>query len=246
MATEVFANNASTTLNGAINNSVTSLVVTSASQFPSSGNFRIIIDSEIMIVTAVSGTTFTVTRNAESTVAASHSNGATVTCILTAGAIAAIPYKSGTVVQVVNAQDAAVATGTTTIPFDNTIPQNTEGTQFISASITPTSASNKLLITATLNASSGTGDRRITAALFQDTTANALAVRTIQATSAQATVAFPLGLAYYMTAGTTSSTTFKIRIGANAASTITFNGESASGLFNGTFFSSLTITEIAV
>jgi len=90
MATEQFANNASTTLNGGINNAVTSLVVTSASGFPSSGNFRIIIDSEIMIVTAVSGTTFTVTRNAESTSAASHSNGAAVTCILTAGSIAAL------------------------------------------------------------------------------------------------------------------------------------------------------------
>lgn len=84
---EQFANNASTTLSGTINNSVTSLTVASASGFPSSGNFRIIIDSEIMLVTAVSGTTFTITRAQEGTTAASHTSGATITHILTSGAL---------------------------------------------------------------------------------------------------------------------------------------------------------------
>jgi hypothetical protein len=82
---EQYTNSASTTLNGSINNSVTSLVVTSATPFPTTGNFRILIDSELMLVTAVSSTTFTVTRGIESTSAASHSSGATVTEILTAG-----------------------------------------------------------------------------------------------------------------------------------------------------------------
>jgi hypothetical protein len=89
MATvEVYANNAATTLNGGINNVVTSLIVTSASGFPSTGNFRILVDAEIMLVTAVSGTTFTVTRGVESTTATTHGNGAAVTHILTAGSLA--------------------------------------------------------------------------------------------------------------------------------------------------------------
>ncbi len=90
MATEKLANNASTTLNGNINNSTTSVVVTSASGFPTSGNFRILIGNEILLVTAVSGTTFTVaTRGSiESTGAASHATGSQVTHILTAGALA--------------------------------------------------------------------------------------------------------------------------------------------------------------
>lgn len=87
MATEKFTNSASSTLNGAINNSVTSLVITSGASFPSAGQFRILIDTEIMIVTAVSGTTYTVTRGAEGTTAASHSNAATITHIYTAGAM---------------------------------------------------------------------------------------------------------------------------------------------------------------
>jgi len=92
VTTEVFANNASTTLSAAITTTgATSCTVTSASApFPTTGNFRIIIDSELMIVTAVSGTTFTITRGAEGTTAATHSNGATVTSIVTKGAIQAL------------------------------------------------------------------------------------------------------------------------------------------------------------
>ena len=83
MAAEQFANNAQSTLNGALDNSQLTLVVTSAASFPTQGNFRVLIDSEIMLVTGVSGSTFTVTRGAESTTPATHSNGATVTQVVT-------------------------------------------------------------------------------------------------------------------------------------------------------------------
>jgi hypothetical protein len=107
MAIELFANNATTTLNGGINSAVTSLVVASAAAFPSSGNFRILIDSEYMLVTAVSGTTFTVTRAAEGSTAASHANGATVTCILTAGAVGQLRVGVGALVTNNSAQSIA-------------------------------------------------------------------------------------------------------------------------------------------
>lgn len=84
---ELFANNASSTLNGSITAGATSLVVASAANFPAGGNFRLLIDSEIMLVTAVSTNTLTVTRGQEGTTAVNHSNGAVVTDILTAGAL---------------------------------------------------------------------------------------------------------------------------------------------------------------
>jgi len=69
-----------TTLNGAINNSVTTLTLTDASQFPSSGTNFIIIGSEEISYTGVSGNTLTgLTRGVAGTTAASHSDGATVT-----------------------------------------------------------------------------------------------------------------------------------------------------------------------
>ena len=69
-----------TTLNGAINSAVTTLTLADASQFPSSGTNFIIIDSEEICYTGVSGNTLTgLTRGVAGTTAASHSDGATVT-----------------------------------------------------------------------------------------------------------------------------------------------------------------------
>lgn len=81
--TEQFANLAITTLSGGINNVQTTVTVADATGFPPSGDFRIVIDRELMLVTAVSGSTFTVTRGIEGTTAATHNDGADVACVLT-------------------------------------------------------------------------------------------------------------------------------------------------------------------
>lgn len=85
--TEQLANNAITTLNGGITSTATSLIVNSAALFPTSPQFRILVDSELMLVTGVSGTTFTVSRGVESTTQTSHNSGANVALVLTVGAI---------------------------------------------------------------------------------------------------------------------------------------------------------------
>jgi len=69
-----------TTLNGAINDSVTSIVLTDASQFPDTGTNFVIIDSEEISYTGITNNTLTgCTRGVAGTTAASHSDGATVT-----------------------------------------------------------------------------------------------------------------------------------------------------------------------
>ncbi len=69
-----------TTLNGAINDSTTTIVLTDASQFPSSGTNFIKIGTEEISYTGVSTNTLTgVTRGVRNTTAASHSDGATIT-----------------------------------------------------------------------------------------------------------------------------------------------------------------------
>ena len=71
-----------TTLNGAINASVTSVVVNSVANLPANGlPFIVIVDSEKLKITAISGTTLTVVRGYKSTTAASHLTGASVTVI---------------------------------------------------------------------------------------------------------------------------------------------------------------------
>jgi len=88
MAYERFANGGLSSLSAGIDNATTSLTVASAVGFPTGGNFRIVIDSEIMLVTSVQGQTFTVTRGAEGTTAASHLAAAAVFHVLTAGSLA--------------------------------------------------------------------------------------------------------------------------------------------------------------
>lgn len=87
---EQYTNNASTTLNGGISNAVTTIVVTSATGFPTAGNFRLKIESELLLVTAVSGTSWTVTRGIEGTAGAVHADLTAVQHLVTAGALDSI------------------------------------------------------------------------------------------------------------------------------------------------------------
>lgn len=153
------------------------------------------------------------------------------------------PAPSGSVVQTVIASTSAVATGTTVMPSDDTIPQNTEGDEYITASITPTNTNNKLLIN--FNGwPSASILVTMCGALFQDSTANALAA--VASTCAGVQFLNPMVLTYSMTAGTTSSTTFKVRIGPASAATITLNGQNGGRWFGGRASTTLIITEIKV
>lgn len=148
---------------------------------------------------------------------------------------------TGFPVQIVDTMSSAVATGTTTIPFDDTIPQNTEGDEYMTLSITPKSATNKLVIRVTALLSNSAANRELIGALFQDSNANALAANCVF--MATATGRCIVILEHEMTAGTTLSTTFKFRAGADAAGTTTFNGLSAGRLFGAITKSSMVITE---
>ncbi len=90
MAHEAFANAYTTTLNGAVNNSTTTVAVNDAPTgdlASTSRQWRLLVDSEIMLVTSVTGSTLTVTRGAEGTTAAAHSNAATATNLVTKAAL---------------------------------------------------------------------------------------------------------------------------------------------------------------
>src|SRR5690242_2724335 len=67
----------------------TSIVVMDASRFPdpASGNYRLLCDSELMLVTGKTSNTLTVTRGIEGTTAAVHGANTSCIVILTAGAI---------------------------------------------------------------------------------------------------------------------------------------------------------------
>tara|TARA_Y100000356_G_scaffold46092_1_gene36372 strand:+ start:183 stop:770 length:588 start_codon:yes stop_codon:yes gene_type:complete len=151
----------------------------------------------------------------------------------------------GKLVQMVSSVDGAVATGTTVFPVDDTIPQNTEGVEYMSLAITPTNASNKLVIQFTGSfAVNDTGGAGVGSALFQDSTAGALAATTHDSNGSHER--YQHTIQHVMAAGTTSATTFKIRAGYVTSATVTFNGSNTSRQFGGVNASSLIIWEYEV
>jgi hypothetical protein len=85
-----FSDTAYTTLNGAINNSVTTITVVSTAGFLTAGQIR--IESEVITYTGITSTTFTgCTRGARGSANAAHATGVAVTKIQSPAANTAVP-----------------------------------------------------------------------------------------------------------------------------------------------------------
>lgn len=129
-----------------------------------------------------------------------------------------------------------------TIPADNTIPQISEGTEVLSLSITPTSATNRLRISFSAfgDASSGTGIN--TLAVFRDAVTDALCAKGYG--RGDGSVVNGGNLVFEYVAGTTSAVTISARAG-NSTGTLYINGNSAgTAFYGGVGFSTLVVEEL--
>lgn len=143
--------------------------------------------------------------------------------------------------QTATATRTTVGTGTTQIPGDDTIPQITEGDEYLTISFTPVNASSKLKIRASCTAAHSVAGVGLVLAIFQDAIANALAVD--WATTPAINYCVPLNAYHEMTAGTTSAITFRLRLGGNAAGTTTVNGATGARLYGGVGLLRITVDE---
>lgn len=174
------------------------------------------------------------------------------TGLATAGTYAAAPTRAqvfgpgvplpGHVVQSQVTQTGALATGTTIIPFDDTIPQSTEGDQYMSQAITPSSAANLLDIAAGLELTNSSAQAALAVALFQDSVANALA--TVAQSVGSSGWLQTITCAHRMLAATTAATTLKARAGGELAGTTSFNGSGGARKYGGVSSSYLKIAEV--
>jgi len=211
-----------------------------------SGNFAP-LDRSVTLAKMASGTDGNLISYDSSGNPAYVSTGNSGDVLVSAGAGAPPTFSAlttGKVLQVVSTQTGASSTTTTIMPRDDTIPQNTEGFEVMTLAITPTSSSNKLLIEV-LTFTGFSADNNSCVALFQDSTAGALASAN---TGYAVSTILPTQnghIRHYMTAGTTSETTFKVRCGSAASGTTTFNGGNGARTMGGTLCSSITITEIS-
>jgi len=155
---------------------------------------------------------------------------------------------SSLVVQQVTSVVTASTTGTTAIPYDDSIPLNTEGDEYITVTITPTNASNILEFFGNVFFGEvANSDVPGTMALFQDSTANAIwagPLGNAGATASPAQGPMASTLYFRMTAGTTSATTFKLRAGLVNTTGLRINGSVASRIYGGVAASYLIVKEM--
>lgn len=159
-----------------------------------------------------------------------------------AGTIEVNTKGSGKLLQQVNTQTGAVNSGTTIFPEDDTIPQNTEGDEYMTIAITPKSATSTLMIEAHIFYSQSAGTRG-GAGLFKDSDADALSFTSnfIKDSTSMGN----MQVFYSETSGNTTARTYKIRCGnIQNAGTFTFNGQAGSRKFGGTVLSTIRIIEI--
>lgn len=141
---------------------------------------------------------------------------------------------------------SGLVSATAQIPFDDTIPQSSEGTEVMSISFTPSSSTSDLIIEAcAFGASSSTGnDGGVCLALFKDSETDARAA-VFSATpfggaDAQLNQSY---LLYKMTAGTTSPITFSVRLGSPTATAVSMNGITSQRRYGGVATSWIKVTE---
>jgi len=145
---------------------------------------------------------------------------------------------SGIVVQQKRAIRQTFLSCPTLIPFDNSIPQITEGTEVLTAAITPLNASNIILIEFSGELATPAAGAAISA-IFQDSIANALAASAMASQVGLSNV----HVRHYLTAGSTSARTYRVRCGANnGASEI--NGTGGAQWALGRAATVLTVTEM--
>lgn len=113
--------------------------------------------------------------------------------------------RTGDVVQVINYQVSASTTGATAIPMDDTIPQITEGVEFMSAVVVPTSVCNELHIDVVGWVTTNVYNKNLLSALFNGSSNALSACLSYTGENAQAV---PHSIKYKQIAGTVSSITF--------------------------------------
>lgn len=153
----------------------------------------------------------------------------------------------GQVVQVRRKSHAGGATsyGGTAAVIDNTIPQNTEGVEItdLATAITPRSALNLLRAEFALASLSIGSVAQVMVGIFRDSTADAVwATDVLPGTGGNV---LRLIAQTEFLAGTTSSTTTKLRVGVNGGASVRIGADNAgAAVFGGVSKSTATITEI--
>lgn len=165
----------------------------------------------------------------------------TITSTGATGTLTAISRNSGRVLQSVSATPYTTNENlSVVIPFDDTIPQATEGTQVLTLTITPTSATSKVRLRFRGEGSKSAAGALI-GAIFRSGQSDAIRAGYVLIASSNATG--ELTLEVDDTPATTSPVTYAVRVGGDSGS-VRMNGNSAGRLLGGAAGATLTAEEI--
>jgi hypothetical protein len=149
-------------------------------------------------------------------------------------------------IQVVSAQSDAKMSSTDVIPWDNTKPQRTEGKEYLTATITPTSTTSKLLIEFIAPQWAGNGTQFPILGIFRSDQLDALLGYGGCINTAGTGFYCAVAVSVETVAGTTSALTISVRFGPDSAGTVYMNADDNNDQYlGGTWITHLKVTEIA-
>ncbi|MGV8954787.1 MAG: hypothetical protein ACOH2M_27060 [Cypionkella sp.] len=129
------------------------------------------------------------------------------------------------------------------IPYDDTIPQSTEGVEILTVSLAASSPTARVRIRFDGGVVNNTNDNVITAALFMDSESGAR--RAVPVGVPAAGITAPAALIYEFSPGDTASHTYKIRMGTpNTTPTFRLNGSGGTRIYGGVAAATLTAEEV--
>lgn len=137
---------------------------------------------------------------------------------------------------------SGIQTGIVVVPNTDNVPQNTDGDQYLTEDITPTSAANLVRIDSMIHIASSGNTQKFVSALFRDATAAAIAV----GTTGQPTNGNPvqLNVRHDILAAQSTSTTINLRAGGDLAGTTSINGIAAGRKYGGVLYSYIELREV--
>lgn len=154
----------------------------------------------------------------------------------------ALSALSGSIVKSAYSENSTYTSTNAVIPNDDTIPQNTEGIEILAASITPSSASNRIRVRVSLYCASPSGSSTTNFAVFIEGISNAIFATAAYFDLVNETQ--QIEFECYSTPASTSLLTYKVRFGPSSASNnASINGNN-SRKFGGVAKCTLVLEEI--
>lgn len=149
----------------------------------------------------------------------------------------------GVTTQQIRASTSSLFDLSTAIPFDDSIPQNDEGNEILTVTITPTATDSILVIQCFISGDIDSAGKDVTGAIFRDDTAGALAASQLGTAGSEQGASALGSFQTWVTSGATDATTFKLRVGTWTTFGASVNGVTTSRRYGGVSSTTMTVTE---